>query len=200
LYRLFAKGLDDGVAESALRTASHPAPVSPDGQIVAALDAWVRSLSLEKARVLCVSVDRDNDDLWRRYAADHSGLVLSLRHIEERSTPLLAAKQVSYSENPPVVGSGIDFLLYGNTPELRRRTLDAIFITKASKWAGQREWRALAWRPEEEALFGDYLFYPEELSAIAFGRNADPPFRYAIQSLVHVRFPHCRFEAITPCG
>jgi hypothetical protein len=45
---------------------------------------------------------------------------ISFRHVAERDTPLIAAEPVSYSEDVPVVGSGLDFLLFGPSQDLLR--------------------------------------------------------------------------------
>ncbi len=85
---------------------------------------------VEDARVLCVTVDPDNDVLWEQYAEDRRGAMLEFRHLPEYSTPLLAAKPVTYASDLPIVGSGVDLLLFGDTGELRERCLESIVYTK----------------------------------------------------------------------
>ncbi|WP_421526507.1 DUF2971 domain-containing protein [Pseudomonas yamanorum] len=146
---------------------------SPDKNIELALQDYVKNLGLNAARVLCVTSEYDNQAMWGNYAENHTGCVIGFRHIVERSTPLLAATQVSYSAERPIVGSGLDFLLYGNTSELRKRTLHAIFYTKDKSWEYEREWRVIAWRRNEAGKqVGDYLFYPDELESVTLGARA----------------------------
>jgi hypothetical protein len=188
--------MQNGATEPEIRREWYPVPTWPDGHVARGLDQWVTSLGVETARLLCVSSDDDNDDLWRRYAENHSGVVLGFRHVEEYSTPLLAARQVSYADAAPVVASGCDFLLYGDTAKLRRKAFDAIFMTKSSAWSCQCEWRALTWRPNETGLFGDYRFYEEELASVTCGRTASAEFCRAITTLVSGRFPDCTLKSL----
>jgi len=40
-------------------------------------------------------------------------------------------------------------LLYGDTQELRQKTIEAIFYTKQINWAYENEWRVITWRHNE---------------------------------------------------
>jgi hypothetical protein len=159
-----------------------------------AMKGFAQTLRLESARVLCVTTDRDNDTMWERYAEKRRGALLEFRHIPELSTPLLAAKQVMYATDPPVVGSGLDFLLYGNTRELRVRCLDAIIYAKRAEWHYQREWRAVTWRTNEDgARYGDYPFHDAELASVTVGAEASESWASEIRHLVASRYPTCQF-------
>jgi len=197
LFGLIKSRLQDGVSPAELRNIGNPPLANADQHAKDALDKWVTGLGIDTARVLCVTTDPDNSELWDRYAASHSGAVLGFRHIPAVSTPLLAARQITYSALEPIVGSGLEFLLYGSTPELRRRTFEAIFMTKKASWSNQQEWRALTWRPNDDSLFGDYSFYPDELASVTCGRNASSDFRAAMQDIIHARFTNCRFTAVS---
>jgi hypothetical protein len=198
LFGLIKSRLQEGVSSAELRNIGSPPLANADQHAKDALDQWITDLDIGTARVLCVTPDPDNSELWDRYAVSHSGAVLGFRHLPALSTPLLAARQVSYSALEPIVGSGLDFLLYGDTPELRRQAFDAIFMTKRAFWSNQQEWRTLTWRPNEAGLFGDYSFYPDELASVTCGRNASDDFRVAMQDLVHAHFPNCRFALGSP--
>jgi hypothetical protein len=193
LLALIAECLARGATAQELRTAGALSFPDPDEHIAEALSEWVRELGFETARVFCVSVDADNGEMWTHYAANGTGAVFGFRHIPSLSTPLLAAREVFYSEEPPVVAAGTDFLLYGNTAELRRRTFDAIFFAKKAEWSYQREWRAITWRHEGPNQFGDYPFYPDELESVTCGVNSSSKFRLEIGQLVRNGFPNCHF-------
>jgi hypothetical protein len=195
LVELFQTMLRSGATEHELRSIADEPIAGADMQASEALTAWVDSLGIGCARVLCVSVDSDNEDLWTRYAANHSGAVLELRHIPEKSTPLLAAQKVRYAAEPPIIGAGPDFLLYGASRELNVRSLEAIFFTKKAEWSCQNEWRALTWRHDERSEFGDYRFFPEELAAIRFGRATTADFREALSTLVRRKYPQCVIDS-----
>jgi hypothetical protein len=110
---------------------------------------FVESLNIDQSRVLCLTPRFDNEVMWGTYADSHAGCALGFRHIPHRSTPLQEARKVNYSEKPPIAGSGLDFMLYGNTTELRARTMESIFFSKKSHWSYEEEWRVLTWRPGE---------------------------------------------------
>jgi len=161
-----------------------------DERIEAELREHIEAQDLGKARVLCVTTEYDNDAMWGNYGEAHSGCVLGFRHIESLSTPLLEAKPVAYSEGRPIVGSGLDFLLYGDTSELRERTLQAVCFTKKLAWSYEHEWRALSWRPNEHGKqHGDYLFHPNELESVTLGARASASTTASVRGVLAQRYP-----------
>jgi hypothetical protein len=170
-----------------------PLIAQADQPFDARLTEFVEGLTLTTTRILCVTTEADNDRLWQQYADHHRGAVLSFRHLPERSTPLLETKPVEYCEHQPVVGSGLEFLMFGNTPKLRRRCLDGIIYAKRATFQHEREWRVVTWRDSEgAALFGDYPFWPGELAAVTVGRDAAEPWVSRLRTLV-TRYPACEF-------
>ena len=158
------------------------------------LRATFESFGINTARVFCLTTDPDNDVMWAHYAGNHTGIVFGFRHLPNLDTPFIAAKPVKYSREAPIVASGIDFLLYGNTAELREKTLDAVCYTKSSKWEYENEWRAVTWRPEEgEREYGDYKFYPEELESICIGAKFDDKRVKEVKDIVLSRYSSCEF-------
>src|SRR5690606_36356197 len=116
-------------------------------------------------------------------------------------TPLLAAKPVKYSEHAPVVGSGVDFLLYAGTKALREATIDAICFTKKHHWSYQQEWRTVTWRDiEGDAQYGDYKFYPDELESVTVGSAASQETMQSVARLIESRYRRCRLYKITQIG
>lgn len=161
-----------------------------DEKIEKALREHFERLGSNQARVLCLTSTFDNEVMWGTYAGNHSGIVLGFTHIPELSTPLTEARQVTYSEQPPVVGSGLDFLLYGDSPELRARTLAAVCYSKKAAWSYEQEWRVLTWRPEEtDRDFGDYLFYPNELESVTFGARSSAECVEHITKIMREKYP-----------
>jgi hypothetical protein len=152
-------------------------------------------MNVNTARVFCLTTEPDNDAMWAHYAGSHTGIVLGFRHLQSFDTPFLAAQQVGYSREAPVVASGLDFLLYGATQELGIKTFVAICCTKSSKWEYENEWRAITWRPEEAGKdYGDYEFYPEELESVCFGAKFDDKRLEEVHNLVLSRYPRCSFH------
>ena len=83
----------------------------------------------------------------------------------------------------------MDFLLYGDTQELRRKTIEAIYYTKQVNWAYENEWRVITWRYNEiDKNFGDYKFYREELESITFGPRANKNDKDSITNMLHTKY------------
>lgn len=184
---LLSKGFD---REQLVEDLRQQQPVAPDDVMDVRLREVVAALNVETARVLCVTPTFDNDVMWGTYAGSHTGCVLGFAHLPERSTPLLEARPVHYCEQPPIVGSGLEFLLYGDTQELRARTLDAICFSKKAGWAYENEWRAMTWRPAEVGqTFSDFKFYPEELDSVTLGARADAATVEAVSAVLSARYP-----------
>lgn len=176
--------------EALIASLTREAPEA-DAIIEESLRKHFESLDPSKARILCVTTDYDNDAMWGNYADSHRGCVLGFKHIKELSTPLLAAQPVAYSQDQPVVGSGLDFLLYGDTQELRKRTQEAVCCTKKPSWSYEKEWRAITWRrgEKEEAQFGDYPFIPEELESVTLGVRTSREIQDEVQARLFERYP-----------
>lgn len=161
-----------------------------------ALHGFVRDLGLDKARVFCVTTESDNLRMWDTYAAHSTGLVVELQHVHEESTALLAARKVDYAVEPPVIGSGADFFLYGETEELLQASLQAIVATKRVEWSYQSEWRVVRWHREPEGgQFTDDPFHSNELASVRFGAKAAADFREEITKVVAAKYPHCDVRA-----
>lgn len=172
-----------------------PFSAGADAEHERRLQEFIGALGLAEVRVFCVTTERESADMWRDYAANGSGIVLELVHIPEDSTALLAARQVDYSAEPPVIGSGEDFFLYGENDRLTKAALQAIVSSKRIEWSHQNEWRVVWWlREPDGSLYTDYTFLPGELASLRFGPAASIEFRDEIVSLVRERYPHCRIE------
>ena len=163
---------------------------SPDEVHAKAIATFTKENLLAGARILCVTTDSTNAAMWDHYAEGHAGVVIGLRHVPERSTALLAAKQVAYTDEATELGSGLEFLLYGESDTLIATSLDAVIYTKGHDYAFEREWRAVTWRKDESgASFGDYPFLPEELESVTFGARTHPVSEARIRTLVLAAYP-----------
>lgn len=122
------------------------------------------ALDAKTARVLCVTSTFDNHVMWGTYAENHSGCVFGFK-AGVADSPFHEARSVTYTAEPPIAGSGLDFLLYGDSQELRRRTNEAVFYSKKAAWSYEQEWRLITWRPgEAKTTYGDYFFALKSLS------------------------------------
>jgi hypothetical protein len=193
--------LSSGISPSALIRDLGEIPEASDLRIESALRDFFNDRFISTARVLCVAPIFDNDALWASYADNFQGCVLGFRHIPELDTPLLAAKPVKYSEHAPVIGSGVDFLLYAGTRALKEATIDAICFTKKHHWSYQQEWRAVTWRDfEGDAQFGDYKFYPDELESVTVGSAATQETIRSVAKLIDSRYRKCRLYKLIQIG
>ncbi len=186
--RLINSGMDPAAVITELTNQSHGA----DEKMHKTLQATFESFRVNTARVFCLTTEPDNDVMWAHYAGNHTGIVLGFRHRPNLDTPFMAAQPVTYSRQAPVVGSGIDFLLYGNTPELRKKTLNAVCYAKSYRWEYEKEWRAITWRPgEQEKEYGDYKFFPEELESVCFGAKFDDNRLKEVKDIILSRYSVC---------
>lgn len=161
-----------------------------DSEIEKSLRNLISDEHISKLRVLCLTTEFDNQVMRGNYADSHKGCVLAFQHIRSLDTPLLEAKKVSYSRNLPIVGKGLDFLLYGDTPELRAKSSHAIYYTKHEEWSYEREWRVIA--PAKSGLadqFSDYLFYPEELESVTLGARTSADTEKGVCDLLSAKYP-----------
>lgn len=157
---------------------------------------WLRQFFGEKftkqARVLCLTANPLNPAMWANYAQTHTGCLLGFKHLPEQDTPLQEAKQVSYHQDAPCIGSGLDFLLYGASREIRQLTIDYICFAKRIEWQYEQEWRVITWRSNEgDALYGDYPFLPEEIESVTLGLNVNDDFASEISGIIKDNYPWC---------
>jgi hypothetical protein len=163
---------------------------------------FTESIKNEYARVFCLTSSPTNDVMWAHYANSHTGCVLGFRHLEDLDTPFSEAKSVQYAEGSSVIGTGKDFLLYGDTQVLRQKTVEAIFYTKQMNWAYENEWRVITWQyNENDKSFGDYKFYSEELESITFGPRISDNDRGSISNILQDKYRSAKtYEIVTQNG
>ncbi len=134
------------------------------------LRKFTESHYINNARILCLTENYNNEVMWAHYAENHHGCVLGFQDIEYLDTPYKCCKKIIYTKDDPIICSGLDFLLYGDSIDQRRMIFEAILYSKNIKWEYENEWRLVTWRPEEKGCnYGDYKFYSEELESITFG-------------------------------
>lgn len=145
---------------------------------------------MQGTRVLCLTETFDNDVLWGNYADNHRGIVFGLRAVDG-SSPFSAAVRITYSDEPVVVGDGLEFWLYGGqAPGLNHRTRNAVAFTKKKLWAYEQEWRLITGRPNESGcLYGDYTYQPEELESVTIGARTDSVAATRVVELVREKYP-----------
>lgn len=144
-------------------------------------------------RFFCLSEDKNNTTMWGYYGEGHFGCMFEFGHIKESSTPFFAAEKVSYSNEPSVVGSATDILLYGPSAEVKKNTRLAIYFHKGNDWKHEKEWRVMCKRPNaQNKLFSDLLFYPEELLSLTFGSRILDEKKSEIMEVINEKYSHCK--------
>lgn len=153
-------------------------------------------------RCFCLSENFNNSLMWAHYGESQKGCMFGFGHIEQLSTPFLAAEKVSYTENAPIVGSAVDILLYGPSSEFKKDTRLAIYHNKGIDWAYEKEWRVVIPRPNaNQVKYSDILFYEKELTSVTFGSRILQETRDEIMSIIGKKYSHCEiFEIITHNG
>ena len=190
-YELIKQGIANGIDPKVFL--DNPEEDRPLDQIYhQALRVHFGENFTKHARVLSLTENPVNAVMWAHYGDTHTGLVLGFRHLPDQDTPLQVAKRVSYFRDAPSIGSGLDFLLYGDSEETRKLTIDHICFSKRVEWQYEEEWRAITWRPDEgDALFGDYPFLPGELESVTFGSKVSASTVGDVTQLVRGKYPAC---------
>ncbi len=183
------QGLQVGKSESELLGVLCDFKPSDADQIIdKGLREYFALLAKKGPRILCLTSTYNNEVMWGTYAENHHGVVLGFTAALPDS-PFHEVKQVTYSDRP-IAGSGLDFLLYGDTPELRRRTIEAVCYSKKLAWSYEQEWRLITWRSQEShSDHGDYIFYPAELESVTFGVRAKPEVVKTMCKTIHKKYP-----------
>lgn len=190
--KLLASGLGKAEIESGLISNLPDADIKAEAE----LRAFFQQLDHSKARILCLTTEFNNDAMWANYAQDNTGCAFGFRHIPSLSTPLLAAKPVAYTDERPIAGAGLDFLLSGDNSGLRRKIFESVCFTKRASWSYEREWRVLTWRDEEATAHGDYKFYASELESVTLGSRSTQAHEDSVSALMRTAYPHAALYRI----
>lgn len=152
---------------------------------------------INKARILCLTNNPTNPAMWANYADSNTGCLLGFRHIPELDTPLQEAKKVHYSSEKTIVGSGLDFFLYGGTPESYKASLNDICFTKRQEWSYEQEWRVMSSiKSDDGELYSDYKFYEEELESVTFGLKASEETKATVNQFISTKYHKCKLFQI----
>lgn len=143
-------------------------------------------------RCYCLTENEFNALMWAHYGDGYKGCMLGFQHINALSTPFGAAEKVRYTNEAPIIGSAVDFYLYGPSSKQNKETRLAIYHTKTKDWEYEKEWRVIyKVDPVKDALFTDFKFYPHELKSITFGLKISPDNKDEILKLVSSQYAHC---------
>jgi hypothetical protein len=167
------------------------APIS-QSEMQNRLKITLEEKDLKKARVLCLTSTYDNKKMWENYSNSHTGCVLGFISIESLDSPTLEAKKVNYINGDRIISTGEDFILNGNTSQLRKQTINSICFTKTMDWSYEEEWRILTWRDNENEEHQDFKFYPQELESITFGIKTTEEYKLEIINIINTKYNLCK--------
>lgn len=152
-------------------------------------------------RCFCLTENEFNPLMWAHYGDGYKGCMLGFQHIDEFSTPFGAAEKVRYTNEVPVIGSAVDFYLYGPSSKQNKETRLAIYHTKTKDWEYEKEWRVIhKVNPIKNTLYTDFKFYPGELKSITFGLKLIPEFKDQILKLIYSNYAHCELYQLEMIG
>ena len=118
-------------------------------------DKYARILSHD-CSIFCVAEHCDDILMFAHYADSHRGCCLEFDFSKD---PLLKlSAKVTYQADYPDLNY---FRLHGRLKDMGER----LFLTKASQWSYEREWRMFRYKKPE----GKHAFAPECLTGIVFG-------------------------------
>ncbi|MUH95240.1 DUF2971 domain-containing protein [Aliivibrio fischeri] len=143
-------------------------------------------------RILCLSEEPENEVMWAHYAQEHTGCMFQFNPLIGSDSPFTEAVKVNYSDCLKVLGSPVDFLLYGETSELKKKTTDFIFYTKSLKWSYEKEWRLMTTRRGDLDRHNDFYFYKEELASVTFGVKTDKNLQDNLSKYISGHYPDCK--------
>ncbi len=143
-------------------------------------------------RCFCLTENDMSTLMWAHYGDSYKGCMLGFQHIDELSTPFASAEKVQYSDETPIIGSAVDFYLYGPNKKQNKDTRLAIYYTKSEDWEYEKEWRVI-YKPKviDDKPYTDFKFYPLELASITFGLKLDRKNKHQILSLITSNYSHC---------
>ncbi|MBI5252611.1 MAG: DUF2971 domain-containing protein [Desulfomonile tiedjei] len=129
-------------------------------------------------RILCLTTDPLNPFMWSHYADSQNdkGVVLKF-NCDSLSSPWQEARAVTYTGESPDVchADGWARLLSMPVSTALRRIFEISTLTKTLEWAGEKEWRVVTFKREDEAGdFSDIPFVASELSSIYLGDGIKP--------------------------
>lgn len=145
--------------------------------------------NLNTFRILCLTSDFDNEQMWGLYSDNHFGCILSFKSVEELDSVFLEAKEVDYIDGERIVGSGLDVILNNNMNDIIKKTNQSICFTKKKKWFYEKEWRLMTKRPHSNKNYDDFIYYPEELESVTFEVRTTDKDKNEIKKIISEKYP-----------
>ena len=154
-------------------------------------------LDLDKARVFCLSQNRNNLLMWGHYTKEHKGGVLKFKSGDDLMIGDLEIQKIVYSEERPDKNFLPDYIDYFLKDDSSEFDLGKYLWVKSKHWKYEKEWRLVRKASNEyESEFHD--FPPEALEEIYLGCKISPEDKLKVFGLVKNKFSHVKaFQAST---
>lgn len=154
-------------------------------------------LGLEKARVLCLSQNRNNLLMWGHYTDNQKGGVLKFKSGNDLIIGDEEIQKIIYSNerlDNNFLGENIDYFLKNDSSEF---DLGKYLWVKSKDWEYEKEWRLVrvASNEDEEEF---HYFSPQVLEEIYLGCKINHEDKLKVLGLLENKFGHVKvFQAST---
>jgi len=158
-------------------------------------------------RILCLGIEKDNHNLWEKYAEEHKGVVIELTCRDSSNSPWLRAKPIKYVKEKDLFITVEDWaeILILELNKAKECIFEKCTLRKAKdnkhKWSEQNEWRIPSFcRHHETGTVSDYGVNPNDFSAVYFGHKMDSETQDNLLSLLvgelgHVSAFRCELDS-----
>jgi DUF2971 family protein len=150
---------------------------------------------MQAFRILCVSECNLSEEMWKRYAEDHKGIVLRITPNVAKDSKYQLFAPVAYRDSRPALyDSVLDFQegsMFGDQQERIHQTMRKIIYTKTLPWSYEREHR-LAIPLKEGEDWNIMPYHPEEISELYLGANQPSAVKADIVKLAQAVNPEIK--------
>lgn len=141
---------------------------------------------MQDYRILCVSSRKDSETMWKRYAQDHTGIVLKISPNIDKDSKYQRFRPVTYrASRPTLYESAENFQedsLFGDQTSRVENALEKIVYAKTLDWEYENEYRlAIPLRTGED--WDTLGYHPDEITEIYLGAHASTEWKTEADAL-----------------
>jgi hypothetical protein len=162
---------------------------------------WETEL-LDKSGMLCLSEAPDDILMWSHYSKGHSGVCMAFEY-RMGDRPFGHAIPIKYADtlpefNFPKIFSDVHGQPIAIQSEALVRFGEFVFLTKASQWKYEKEWRVIDFPTDGRARYGLRSFSEHSLTGVILGCRMREEQRRDIVKLVRSHFSVATLSEATP--
>lgn len=124
-------------------------------------------------RVLCVSIYKDSERMWTKYAEKHKGVCLRIQPNIAKDSKFQLFRPVIYRQKrPPLFENTLEFcagFLFGDHKARIKEIVERIIYAKTLEWQDEGEYRLAIPNFEYEELWDTLPYQPEEITELYLG-------------------------------